>query len=82
VDLNSNIGVLCNLIRKYSENMKDCVVLYYGDDREDLENFSKIRFKSFVTVISSNEFFLNYAKLHFGITSLKIPPISNETELE
>ena len=61
--------------------MKDCVVIYYGDDKEDLENFSKVRFKSFVTVISSNDFFLKYAKLHYGMISLKIFPISNKNEL-
>ena len=62
--------------------MKDCVVIYSGDEKEDLENFSKIRIKSFITVVSSNEFFLKYAKLHFGITSLKIPIFHNQIELE
>lgn len=61
--------------------MLECMVVYYGDDKEDLENFSKIRFNSFVTVFSSDDIFLKYAKLHFGIISMKISPIDNYNEL-
>ena len=81
-NLQNPIEILSSVIRQSSENLKNPVIIYNGNNLEDIQNISKFRYRAGLVSISNDISFLNKSKLYYGFDTIRLEKIIGNEEFE